>query len=114
MSAEVERLKESVYQLESQLEFHGFRRCDIPACNCGGYHNSRRDAQIDTLAVRLPALETLATAAIGVKHHRPGMDDGYIVIDISTWRAIVAALDVLDALDAAQEPAPGGGGAEGG
>lgn len=34
----VQRLMATVEWLEWQIESYGFRRCDDPACNCGGHH----------------------------------------------------------------------------
>lgn len=33
-----ERLREEVFKRDEFLERNGFRRCDIPACNCGSWH----------------------------------------------------------------------------
>jgi hypothetical protein len=37
--ADAEELQNIVEDLQDILERHGFRRCDIPACNCNGYHH---------------------------------------------------------------------------
>ncbi len=36
--AERDRLKAAVDTAEDALRRYGFRRCDIPACNCGSWH----------------------------------------------------------------------------
>ena len=50
----------------------------------------------DKYVVHNKALEAVAKAAVGVKHHRSGRA-GYVEIGVKTWEAIVAALDVLAA-----------------
>jgi len=36
--ADIYELKKRLNKAEAILEDFGFRRCDIPACDCGGYH----------------------------------------------------------------------------
>lgn len=35
---EINALSKENIKLKGYLEDAGWRRCDIPACNCGGYH----------------------------------------------------------------------------
>lgn len=35
---ELDQLGDVIAGLRRELESHGLRHCDIPACNCGGYH----------------------------------------------------------------------------
>ncbi len=47
--AEKKELLQKNRDLEAVLERNGFRRCDIPACNCGSWHDERRDHEISEL-----------------------------------------------------------------
>ena len=38
LEQEIERLTERIAKLEGALYLNGFRQCDIPACNCGSWH----------------------------------------------------------------------------
>ena len=57
---EVERLK---YYLEQA----GWRRCDVAACNCGGYHEHRKS----DLEARCARLEAHLAKALNRERHHP-------------------------------------------
>lgn len=60
------KLAEREQYLLRQLERCGCRRCDAPACNCGGYHNNAAELarqKADALAAESAALrKSIATA----------------------------------------------------
>jgi len=34
--------RENAAAIERQMAYHGYRRCDTPACNCNGFHKDKR------------------------------------------------------------------------
>ena len=58
MKTEVEiyDLKDRLLKAENRLERLGYRHCDIPACNCNGYHSTKctLEENINRAAHELP------------------------------------------------------------
>lgn len=101
-SDKLELYRQRVFELEGELEHHGFRRCDIAACNCGRYHDHRTHRLVDDLKDRIETLEAVRDAANSYSR----------VVSIDNLNRLCATLNTADA---AKEPTveptkcPGGG-----
>ena len=107
--AEIEQLRAERDELTGFIERRGYRRCDIPACNCGSFHGGQAEERLTEIQQQLTALrEAVAPFVVTAKgmeevilDHAKHPNDpdrdiiawlGYGTPDESEWRALLAAV----------------------